>query len=66
MITNYMMTEDGDSNHVDRRTRERMINSSDEASFYATVILLIMVFLVGMVFGSTLHDALFHVTEIHR
>lgn len=66
IINDYMMTEEGDKNHIDRRTRERMINSSDDASFYATLLVMIMIFFIGMVCGSTLHDVLFHATEIHK
>lgn len=61
MNTPYIMTEQGDDNHLDSVTRERMQDATLELQWMK--LLKLGWFFIGMIVGSVLHDGVFHAIE---
>lgn len=54
----YLITEQGDKNHLDGVTRERMHDAESDLNWLKLIH--IGWFFIGMVVGSILHDGIFH------
>lgn len=58
----YQMSGEGDSNNLDYVTRERM-RMEYHTDNYFLMLIGIGLFVLGIIVGSTIHDAMFHVLE---
>lgn len=60
-LSEYTMQGKGDANTLDYNTRRNMIGHDNFVQFARLSV--VVGFIVGMIVGSTLHDAVFHAVE---